>query len=202
MSPNHTPDTGVPWLLRILGGLALLIAAVTLLIRLMGPAAGAPPPPPAPVALDTPAEVVRPPRVFARRPAILATPARPAAPATPVAPATPATPVPPPALRLESPSPPKALFADECADVLFQAQRPSRRAYDISRLPPDSPEAKRFSRAGEACACIERVYRHFGITDLRGEDARSTYEAVLTRHGLSMQPKISLGFDGCEHMAR
>ena len=63
-------------------------------------------------------------------------------------------------------------------------------------------DLRRMTRAAKACDCIELVYRNLGVTDLRGEDARSTYDEVLGRHGIELGTVLHDQLADCERRAR
>lgn len=195
MAPIEKPDTGIPKLPLILGGFAALILVVTVLTRVVGPSSQEPPPPrPDPIALDAPAEANRP------QPAASPSPSPPPVPVqVPVATAAPS------ALPPQPQSPPKRLFAEECPEVIVRNTYPLHGAYPASdwgsnRTRPT--EVRRLTHAAKACQCIEGVYRRLGLTDLSGEDARSSYEDVLSRHGHLLRPPLYALFKDCELRAR
>jgi hypothetical protein len=198
-APLEKRSTGIPKLPLLLGGFAVLILLVTVLTRVVGPSPEEPPPsPPAaspprldPVALDAPAEADRP-------------PPEPSPPPSPAPASIPAAA--PTAQRQEPLPPPKRLFADECAEVIVRDTVPSYRAYEATHSGPNQTPPptvlKRLAHAGKACECIEGIYRRLGLTDLRGDDARSTYEQVLGRHGIELRPALFSLFVECERRAR
>jgi len=128
----------------------------------------------------------------------VAEPVQAAPPARTVAPAPTPKPGPAPVAAPPEPQAPvKREFADECADMLVRAVNP---LYEHQAGTPGG--RARLARAGKACECIERVYAGLGITDLRCEDARRSYDEVARRHGLELQPAMSANLTECEQHAR
>ncbi len=189
--PPSAPSTGVgkgrsgiPKLLLIIGGFAVLIVSITVYSQLGDPASEPPPPQPVPVA----------PRVRPLSPSNL--PARASRPPAPVVPA---------ALPPAPESPPKKQFADECTDTLFKVANPSLMTYSAEGADRNGVGQfiqSRLAHARKACDCIEAVYRRHGIDDLSGEDARRGYDEVLKRHGREPPDGYTQEFTHCERRAR
>jgi hypothetical protein len=176
--------SGIPKLLLIIGGFAVLIVSITVYSQLGDQASEPPPPQPAPVAPSPPAEPEQHPRE--------ASPSPPA-------------PVAPSALPAAPESPPKKQFADECTDTLFKVANPSLPAYSAEgadRSGVGQFIQNRLAHARKACDCIEAVYRRHGINDLSGEDARRGYDEVLKRHGREPPGGYTHEFSHCERHAR